>query len=215
MAILCKICGVTDEAGLEASIRGGARWVGFVFFPASPRSLRPEQAARLAAAAAGRIERVGLFVDPDDALLEETLRQVDLDLLQLHGKESPRRVREIRARWGLPIIKAVKVAQAGDLDAVADYLAVVDRILFDAKAPADMAGALPGGNALAFDWRLLAGRTWSKPWMLSGGLHPENLEEAVTISGASAVDVSSGVEARPGVKDPARIAAFLEKARGL
>jgi len=215
MAILCKICGVTDEAGLEASIRGDARWLGFVFFPASPRSLRPEQAAHLAAAAAGRIERVGLFVDPDDALLEETLRQVDLDLLQLHGKESPRRVREIRARWGLPIIKAVKVAQAGDLDAVADYLAVVDRILFDAKAPADMAGALPGGNALAFDWRLLAGRTWSKPWMLSGGLHPENLEEAVTISGASAVDVSSGVEARPGVKDPARIAAFLEKARGL
>jgi len=215
MAVESKICGVSDVAALEAAVTGGARWVGFVFFPRSPRAVTPEQAAALAPQAAGRIERVGLFVDPDDALLEETLRKVPLEMLQLHGGETPRRLGEIRARWKLPVMKAVKIARAEDLAAVADYAAVVDRILFDAKAPKEMAGALPGGNALAFDWRLLAGRRWPKPWMLSGGLKPENLAEAVSLTGATAVDVSSGVEERPGVKDPARIRAFLDTARGL
>jgi len=210
-----KICGISDAPALEAAVTGGARWIGFVFFPRSPRAVTPEQAAALAAQAAGRIERVGLFVDPDDALLEETLRRVPLEMLQLHGAETPRRVGEIRARWKLPVMKAVKIARAEDLAAVADYAGVVDRILFDAKAPKEMAGALPGGNALAFDWRLLAGRRWPKPWMLSGGLKPENLAEAVSLTGANAVDVSSGVEERPGVKDPARIRAFLDTARGL
>lgn len=215
MTVESKICGISDAAALDAAVAGGARWVGFVFFPRSPRAVTPEQAAALAAQAAGRIERVGLFVDPDDALLEETLRRVPLELLQLHGGESPRRVGEIRARWGVPVMKVIKVARAEDLAPVADYAGTVDRILFDAKAPKDMVGALPGGNALAFDWRLLAGRRWPKPWMLSGGLKPENLAEAVSLTGAAAVDVSSGVEARPGVKDPARIRAFLEVARGL
>ena len=136
-------------------------------------------------------------------------------MLQLHGGETPRRLGEIRARWKLPMMKAVKIARAEDLAAVADYAAVVDRILFDAKAPKEMAGALPGGNALAFDWRLLAGRRWPKPWMLSGGLKPQNLAEAVSLTGAAAVDVSSGVEARPGVKDPARIRALEVLAGGL
>lgn len=215
MAVESKICGISDAAALDAAVAGGARWIGFVFFPRSPRAVTPEQAAVLAAQAAGRIERVGLFVDPDDAQLEETLRRVPLELLQLHGGETPRRVGEIRARWKLPVMKVIKVARAEDLTAVADYAGTVDRLLFDAKAPKDMPGALPGGNALAFDWRLLAGRRWPKPWMLSGGLKPENLAEAVSLTGATAVDVSSGVESAPGVKDPARIRAFLETARGL
>lgn len=215
MTIESKICGVTDEAAVQAAIGGGARWIGLVFFPRSPRAVQPDQGARLAAAAAGRVGRVGLFVDADDSLLEETLRQVELDELQLHGEETPRRVAEIRSRWGLPVMKAIKLARAEDLAAVADYAGVVDRILFDAKAPKDMVGALPGGNALSFDWRLLAGRRWPKPWTLSGGLKPENLKEAVTLTQATAVDVSSGVEERPGVKDPARIAAFLKSAREL
>lgn len=212
MTVECKICGVSDVDAVQAAIDGGARWIGLVFFPPSPRAVQLDQAARLAAGAAGRVERVGLFVDPDDSLLEETLRQVELDALQLHGEETPRRVAEIRARWGVPVMKAIKVARAEDLAVVADYAEVVDRILFDAKAPKDMVGALPGGNALSFDWRLLAGRQWPKPWMLSGGLNVQNLKEAVTLTGARAVDVSSGVEERPGVKNPERIAAFLETA---
>ncbi|HLS68787.1 MAG TPA: phosphoribosylanthranilate isomerase [Kiloniellales bacterium] len=212
MTIECKICGITDTAALQAAIKGGARWMGLVFYPPSPRSLAVDQAASLATAARGRLERVGLFVDPQDSLLEETLRQVELDALQLHGEESPRRVSELRERWGLPVMKAIKVAREADLAAVVDYAPVVDRLLFDAKAPKDMVGALPGGNALSFDWRLIAGRQWPRPWMLSGGLTPENLGEAVRLTGARAVDVSSGVEARPGVKDPDRIAAFLAAA---
>ncbi|MDF2094667.1 phosphoribosylanthranilate isomerase [Aquibaculum arenosum] len=212
MTVDCKICGIRDPEALRAAVQGRARWVGFVFFPRSPRSLTPEQAAVLSAEAAGRVERVGLFVDPDDALLDATLGRVDLDMLQLHGSETPRRVAEIRARWGLPVMKAIKIARAEDLAVVPDYAEVVDCILFDAKAPKEMVDALPGGNALSFDWRLLAGRSWPKPWMLSGGLNPENLTEAVNLTGADAVDVSSGVEVRPGVKDPARIAAFLSAA---
>lgn len=215
MSVECKICGVTDDAALQAAISGGARWVGFVFYPPSPRSLSLDQAAHLAAQAEGRIECVGLFVDPDDALLEETLQRVQLDALQLHGAESPRRVAEIRARWQLPVMKAIKIAREPDLEAVADYAGVVDRILFDAKAPKDMVGALPGGNALSFDWRLIAGRQWPRPWMLSGGLTPDNLKEAVELTAAPAVDVSSGVEQRPGLKDPKLIAAFLAIAREL
>ncbi|HLW28901.1 MAG TPA: phosphoribosylanthranilate isomerase [Kiloniellales bacterium] len=215
MTVQCKICGVKDEAAVQAAIAGGARWIGLVFYPRSPRAVSPEEAARLADVAAGRVQRVGLFVDPDDTLLEECLRRVSLNALQLHGEESPCRVGEIRSRWGLPVMKAIKVARADDLAVVSDYVPVVDRLLFDAKAPKEMLGALPGGNALSFDWRLLAGRTWPKPWMLSGGLTPENLQEAVTLTGAEAVDVSSGVEERPGVKDPMRIKAFLEKAREL
>ncbi|SME94253.1 phosphoribosylanthranilate isomerase [Tistlia consotensis] len=215
MALESKICGVSDRAALAAAARGGARWVGFVFFPPSPRAVTVEQAASLAGEAPPGLGRVGLFVDPDDALLERVLAAVPLELLQLHGDEPPKRVAEIRGRFGRPVMKAIKVARREDLEVVEAYAPVADRLLFDAKAPKSMAGALPGGNALSFDWTLLAGRRWPKPWMLSGGLKAENLEEAVTISGAPAVDVSSGVESAPGVKDPARIAAFLELARSL
>ena len=213
MSIETKICGVNDRAALDAAIGGGASHVGFVFYPPSPRSLAPEEAAPLAQAAASAAVRVGLFVDPTDEELERTVRKVPLDLLQLHGRESADRVGAIRRRFGIPVMKAIPVAVATDLAAAADYFEVADRLLFDAKPPKDLKNALPGGNAISFDWRLLAGRTWPLPWMLSGGLHAGNLAEAVRITGASAVDVSSGVEERPGRKDPARIEAFLTAAR--
>ncbi len=215
MPVEAKICGINSPEALAAALGGGARFVGLVFYPPSPRAVTPEAAAGLAQGVPAGVTKVGLFVDPDDDLLSGTLGRVALDLVQLHGAEAPRRVAEIRARFGLPVMKVVKVAKAADLDPAEAYLDVADRLLFDAKAPATMTDALPGGNALAFDWRLLSGRTWSKPWMLSGGLDPDNLAEAVRISGARAVDVSSGVEERPGVKSAERIAAFLATAREL
>lgn len=213
MSIETKICGVNARTALDAAIGGGASLVGFVFYPPSPRSLTPEEAAPLARAAGSAVVRVGLFVDPTDDELDRTIGKVPLDLLQLHGKESPDRVGAVRRRFGIPVMKAIPVAVAADLAVAADYFDVADRLLFDAKPPKDLKNALPGGNAVSFDWRLLAGRTWPLPWMLSGGLHADNLAEAVRITGASAVDVSSGVEERPGRKDPARIGAFLTAAR--
>ena len=215
MAVATKICGINTPEALTAAVRGGARFAGFVFYPPSPRALAPAEAAALIARAPDDLIKVGLFVDPDDDLLTATLTRVALDLIQLHGREAPRRVAEIRDRFALPVMKVIKVATRADLAAADGYLGVVDRLLFDAKAPTSMTGALPGGNAVAFDWRLLAGRDWPRPWMLAGGLDADNLAEAVEISGARAVDVSSGVEDRPGVKSPARIAAFLDAARAL
>jgi len=210
-----KICGVNSRAALDAAIAGGAGFVGFNFYPPSPRALTAEAAAALAPAVPPVIAKVGLLVDEPDERIAEILARVSLDILQLHGKETPARVDDIRRRFGLPIMKAVKIAEAADL-AVADrYIGHADWLLFDAKPPPEMTGALPGGNALSFDWQLLAGRTWPSPWMLSGGLTPENLAEAVRISGARVVDVSSGVESQPGVKDPAKIAAFLAQASRL
>jgi phosphoribosylanthranilate isomerase len=170
MNVEAKICGINARAALDAAIQGGAAYVGFVFYPPSPRSLTPDEAAPLARAAADGARRVGLFVDPTDADLASTVGRVPLDLLQLHGRETPDRVGEIRRRFGLPVMKAFQIASATDLDAAAPYFGIVDRLLFDAKPPKDMKGALPGGNAVSFDWRLLAGRTWPVPWMLSGGL---------------------------------------------
>jgi len=210
-----KICGVNSRAALDAAIAGGAGFVGLNFYPPSPRALTAEAAAALAAAVPPVVAKVGLLVDEPDERIAEILARVSLDMLQLHGKETPARVDDIRRRFGLPIMKAVKIAEAADL-AVADrYIGHADWLLFDAKPPPEMTGALPGGNALSFDWQLLAGRTWPSPWMLSGGLTPENLAEAVRISGARVVDVSSGVESQPGVKDPAKIAAFLAQASRL
>jgi len=215
MPMRAKICGVNSRAALDAAIAGGAGFVGFNFYPPSPRALTAEAAAALAPAVPPVIAKVGLLVDEPDERIAEILARVSLDILQLHGKETPARVDDIRRRFGLPIMKAVKIAEAADL-AVADrYIGHADWLLFDAKPPPEMTGALPGGNALSFDWQLLAGRTWPSPWMLSGGLTPENLAEAVRISGARVVDVSSGVESQPGVKDPAKIAAFLAQASRL
>lgn len=201
-----KICGLTRPGDIAAAAAAGAGYFGLVFFPRSPRAVTPESAAALAALVPEGAARVGLFVDPDDALLDATLAAVPLDVLQLHGAESPARVREIRDRTGLPVMKAVGVATPADLDALWDYGLTADLLLVDAK-PAPGA-ALPGGNGLAFDWRLLAGRRLLKPWFLAGGLNPGNVAEAVRLTGAPAVDVSSGVERAPGDKDPDLIAAF-------
>ena len=155
-----------------------------------------------------------MFVDVEDETIAETLAAVGLDMLQLHGGESPARVAQIRARFGLPVMKVIKIAEPADVAAAEPYLRVADRLLFDAKPPKEMTEALPGGNALAFDWQLLAGKTWPIPWMLSGGLDPDNVAEAARISGARAVDVSSGIEDRPGLKNPDKIHAFLAAAKG-
>lgn len=215
MTLSVKICGINSAPAMNAAVEAGADLVGLVFYPPSPRALAPDAAAALAALVPERIPRVGLLVDAGDATITAIVEAVPLELLQLHGRETPARVAEIRARFGLPVMKAVKIAGPDDLAETAAYVEVVDRLLFDAKPPKEMTGALPGGNALAFDWQLLAGRSWPRPWMLSGGLDAENLAEAVRISGAEAVDVSSGVEDSPGKKNPDKIRAFVAAAHAL
>jgi phosphoribosylanthranilate isomerase len=208
--IRVKICGLSERRHVEAAVAAGARYVGFVFFPKSPRNLAPAQAAVLAASVPPGVAKVGLTVDADDAALDALLAQVPLDMLQLHGHESPARVADVRARFGLPVMKAVGVAGEADLSALDDHARVADQILVDAK-PAPGAD-LPGGNGLSFDWRLIAGRRWDRPWMLAGGLTAGNVAEAARLTGARQVDVSSGVETAPGVKDELRIAEFVAAA---
>lgn len=212
MSLSTKICGLSDEAAVTAAVAGGARFVGFVFYPPSPRSVAPAEAATLAKPVPDEISRVGVFVDPDDELLDSVMANLKLDFIQLHGGESTTRAAEIKARTGAGIIKAIKVAVPDDIAAAREYRAVADWILFDAKAPKSLAGALPGGNALAFDWRMLADALQPAaglPWLLSGGLDIDNLAKAVRISGACAVDISSGVETAPGKKDPELVRQFL------
>lgn len=211
--IQAKICGVSDPAALNAAVDGGAAFVGFVFFPPSPRCVSPPQAADLARLLPTAVRSVGLFVDPSDDLLADVTSQVPFDLLQLHGKETPERLAAIKTRFRLPVMKAFKIGEPADLDAAAAYFGVADRLLFDAKPPAD--APLPGGNGVAFDWTLLAGRTWPKPWMLSGGLNADNVRDGVAATGARAVDVSSGVETAPGRKSPEMIRAFLQTVAGI
>lgn len=214
MTVLTKICGLSEPESLRAAVTGGARYVGFVFYPPSPRAVAPALAGDLARLVPTGVRSVGLFVDPDDEFLEHVVSQVPLDLIQLHGAETPRRVAEIRARYGMPVMKAVKIGGPEDVAAALEAAEAADRLLFDAKPPAKVA-ALPGGNGIAFDWTLLAGRSWPKPWMLSGGLTPETVAEAVRVTGATEIDVSSGVEDRPGHKDPALVRAFLAAAARL
>jgi len=214
MSVPVKICGISEPETLRAAVQGGARWIGLVFYPPSPRSVAPAMAAELARLVPTAVRTVGLFVDPDDDFLEHVVGQVPLDMLQLHGKETPQRVAAIKAAFHIPVMKAIKVGGPEDLERAAEHAQVCDRLLFDAKPPAKVA-ALPGGNGIAFDWTLLTGRSWSKPWMLSGGLNAGNVAEAVRTTGAPAVDVSSGVEDRPGHKDLALIRAFLETAARL
>jgi phosphoribosylanthranilate isomerase len=215
MSVAAKICGLASAEAVAAAVAGGARFAGFVFYPPSPRHVSPEQAAGLAARLAPGITRVGVFVDPDDALLEKILAKVPLDLLQFHGSETPERLAAIKGRFRLKLMKAIKVAGETDLQAAKPFFGVADWLMFDAKPPKELAGALPGGNALAFDWELLRARRWPLPWMLSGGLNPDNLAEAARISRAEVLDVSSGVERRPGEKDPEKIRAFLARAKAL
>ncbi len=215
MSVLAKICGLRTPEAVTVAVTGGADFIGFVFYPPSPRAVSPGLAAGLGRPIPTGIGKVGLFVDASDDDIAAVLAKAPLDMLQLHGAESPERVTAIKDRFGLPTIKAIKVAERADIDLADTFDQVADWLLFDAKAPKTMADALPGGNGLIFDWNLLAGRRWASPWMLSGGLDADNLAEAVAISGAPAVDVSSGVEASPGTKDPARISAFLKVAKGL
>lgn len=205
-----KICGLSQPVHVAAAVEAGARFLGFNFFPKSPRFVTPQQAAALMADVPPGVASVGLFVNPDDALLTETLKTAPLDMIQLHGAETPARVAEVKALTGLPVIKAIGVAGPGDLDALWEFGLVADMLLVDAKAPKD--AVLPGGNGLPFDWRLLTGRKWLKPWLLAGGLTPQNVAEAIRLTGAPGVDVSSGVETGPGQKDAELIRAFARAA---
>jgi phosphoribosylanthranilate isomerase len=208
-----KICGLSSAATLDAALEARADMVGFVFFEPSPRNLSLAQARSLATRVRGRAQKVALTVDADDAKLEAIVDALAPDILQLHGKESPQRVRAIRARFGIPIMKAIGIAARGDLERSHVYAEAADTLLFDAK-PAPEA-VLPGGNGRAFDWSILSDFAAEQPWMLSGGLDAGTVAEALAATGAGGVDVSSGVESAPGVKDPARIAAFVGAVRTL
>ncbi len=214
MSVDVKICGLTDAASLETAIEAGARFVGFVFYPPSPRSLDPADAAGLAADVPRDRTKVGVTVDPTDEALAELLAVVPLDALQLHGGESPERVAAIKVATGKMVIKALSLADPEDLAPVDAYAEVADMLLFDAKPPREP-DRLPGGNGLAFDWHLLHDLQLERPWFLSGGLTTDNLATAVELCTAHMVDVSSGVEARPGQKDPAKIRRFLDLAATL
>jgi phosphoribosylanthranilate isomerase len=214
MSVAAKICGLSTEAAATAAVAGGAAYLGFVFYPPSPRAVTAERAARLCATVPPGVGRVGLFVDAGDDAIAAVLAAAPIDIMQFHGSEIPERVADAKTRFGRPVMKAVAIGGPEDVLAAARYEEVADLLLFDAKPP-HRSDTLPGGNGLAFDWALIAGRSWRRPWMLSGGLTPELLPEAVRISGAAAVDVSSGVERRPGEKDLDRIAAFLAAARAL
>ena len=209
--IRVKICGLTDPADIPAAIVAGASYLGFNFFPKSPRYLDLEAAAFMATSVPVGVGKVGLTVDADDATLDLLTTTVPLDFLQLHGKESPARVSEVKARYGLPVIKVVGISGPEDVTQIDFYGKVADQILVDAKPP--KGADRPGGNAVAFDWKLIAGRRWPVPWMLAGGLNPDNVAEAIRLTGARQVDVASGVESAPGVKDAALMRAFIENAR--
>jgi len=215
MAVDAKICGLSTPEAIETAIAGGADYIGLVFFAKSPRYVTTAAAGALSKPVAGKVTRVGLVVDATDDEITAILRDCPLDLLQLHGKETPERVAAIRARFGLPVMKVLSVAMAEDIAGARAYEPVADRLMFDAKPPKTMVNALPGGNAVSFDWSLLAGQRFNRPWMLAGGLTAQNLAEAVRISGAPAVDTSSGVEDRPGVKNLQKIKDFLTVARSL
>jgi phosphoribosylanthranilate isomerase len=211
MTIAVKICGITTPAAIDAAVRAGADYGGLVFHPGSPRFVPQDQARMLAEHMRGRLQIVALIADMDDTRIEALVQAVHPDFLQLHGNETVARTAEIRARFGVPVIKALPVAEVSDLDVAADYEKVADMLMFDARPPK---GAVRGGgHGAAFDWKILEGRSFTKPWFLAGGLTPDNVARARELSGASQVDVSSGVESAPGVKDAARIAAFINAAK--
>lgn len=201
-----KFCGLSRPEDITAAVQAGAAYVGFVFFEKSPRCVTIDAARSLATAVPAGIAKVALTVDATNDELDAIMDAIPLDMLQLHGRETPERVADVRLRHRLPVMKAVGVSGASDLGSLDSYSRVADQILVDAKPP--KGAVLPGGNGLAFDWRLIAGRRWAGPWMLAGGLTPENVAEAVRMTGARQVDVSSGVESAPGMKDNDLIAAF-------
>jgi phosphoribosylanthranilate isomerase len=205
-----KLCGITDARALDAALNGGARYVGFVVHPKSPRHLSPDKLTALSDRARGRAEIVVVTVDADDELLSLVHHHAKPDWIQLHGREQPSMCAHARQYARSGVIKALGIARRDDLDDARTYESIAEMLMFDAKPPP---GGLPGGNAAAFDWPILAGQRFSRPWMLSGGLTPANVQEAIAASGAAIVDVSSGVESGPGLKDPDKIAAFLAAAR--
>jgi phosphoribosylanthranilate isomerase len=212
MPLLVKICGLSTRETLDVALEARADMVGFVFFPPSPRHISPERARDLGARVAGRAGKVALTVDADDALLADAIAALKPDLLQLHGSESVARVAAVKQRFGLPVMKVLAIETAADVAAVARYRGIADRILFDARAPKE--ATRPGGLGKPFDWALLKGVDPGLPWMLSGGLTPENVAEALRVTNAPGVDVSSGVERATGEKDPDKIRAFIQAARG-
>jgi phosphoribosylanthranilate isomerase len=212
MTAKTKICGLSTPEAVAAAVDGGAGFVGFMFFAGSPRNVAPDAAGRLAPPARARgVKVVAVAVDPTDAEVDAIVAGLSPDLIQLHGKESPARVGEIARRGGRPIIKVVHVAEAADVDAAAAYEPLAEHLMFEARPPKD--ADRPGGLGRTFDWALLSGRRFSRPWMLAGGLDPWNVADAIAATGAPMVDVSSGVERGPGLKDPALITAFLDAVR--
>jgi phosphoribosylanthranilate isomerase len=211
MTLLVKICGLSTPETLDAALEAGADMVGFMFFPRSPRNVSLHAARDLGARVKGRAEKVAITVDADDATLADIVDMLQPDLLQLHGKETPARVGAIRQRFGLPAMKVLGIESRADLGAIPLYATIADRLLFDARAPRD--ATRPGGLGKPFDWRLLEGLDPSIPFMLSGGLDAGNVAQALRVSRAAGVDVSSGVESAPGVKDPEKIRAFISAAR--
>jgi phosphoribosylanthranilate isomerase len=214
MSLAVKICGLATPEAVEAAVMGGAAYVGFNFYPKSPRHVTVSRAADLARLVPSRTRRCGLFVDPEDGAISAALKILPLDLLQLHGSEPPERCAALRERYRRPVIKAISIAGPEDVARAERWLGTIDYLLFDARPPA-APDALPGGNGVAFDWRLLGRRSWPVPWLLAGGLNAENLAEAVGATHAPAVDVSSGVETAPGIKDPTLIREFLAAAKSI
>lgn len=207
-----KICGLTRPEDVSAAVGAGASYLGFVFFPKSPRNVALDHARSLALSVPSGIAKVALTVDADDAFLDTLVSTVPIDVLQLHGHESPDRVATVRARYGLPVMKALGIADETDLVALDDHGRVADMLLVEAKPPKD--STRPGGNGVTFDWTLISGRRWPVPWMLAGGLTVDNIDDALRRTGARQVDLSSGVESSPGVKDANKMAAFIAAARG-
>ena len=211
MPLDIKICGLKTPETIAAALDGGASHIGFIFFAKSPRYVEPELAGHLREAARGRAQAVAVVVDAGDAFLDRIASETKPDILQLHGKETPERVAEVKARYGLPVMKALSVSAAADLDRIAPYLGIADRFLFDAKPPKD--SELPGGNGVSFDWRLLQRLDGSADYMLSGGLSAQNIGEALALADPPGIDISSGVESAPGVKDIGLIDAFFRAVR--
>ena len=209
MTVEVKICGLDRPETVDGAVNAGAEMLGFVFYPPSPRNLTASAASRLTNRVPAGVKRVGLFVDPTDEMITTVLNQNVLDLIQLHGNEPPERVAEIKDITRLKVIKVLKVTDIRDLKYVSVYQGVAEWLMFDALAPKDMKGALPGGNALSFDWNILARANIPTPWILAGGLNLENVKEAMSTSGAKVVDVSSGVEKQPGVKCVEKIQSFI------
>ncbi|MDX1737742.1 MAG: phosphoribosylanthranilate isomerase [Alphaproteobacteria bacterium] len=213
MAHEVKICGLKAPETIEAAVQAGVDHIGLVFFEKSPRNLRVDEAAMLAARLPAQVNIVGLFVNPEDGFIDQVLEAVPLDILQLHGAEPVERIQQLRQRTGREIMKAIGIRDQDDLTKAREYEPVVDRLLFDAKPPKD--APLPGGNALAFDWTLLEKQSWEKPWMLAGGLTADNVETAIRLTGAPCVDTSSGVEDSPGIKNSQKIQEFIRRVKNI